>query len=706
VTPYIYPAADRLDIVDELFGRHIADPYRWLEDPADPRTVAWTAAQDKLAADHLAGLPGRDQLRGRLVELLAAGSVGVPLWRGERAYFTRRAPGQEHAVLVLREPDGVERVLVDPVAVDPTGTTTLDSWVPSVEGDRLAYQLSHGGDEESLLYVLDVATGERVDGPIDRCRYSPIAWLPGGMELYYVRRLAPESLPPAERQYHRRVWRHRVGADPDTDVEVHGAGLEITNYYTAAVSRDGRWLVVTASAGTAPRTDVWIADLARAPGPGLPGLETAGPPKLREIQVGVDARLYGWVRDGRLYLETDRDAPRGRLCVADPAAPEYANWRDVVPEQAEATLADVTLLEDGVVLAAHTHDASNRLTWWSPAGEKLGEVTGLGLGSVAGLTSRPEGGREAWIGYTDYLTPPMVLGWSLDTPTAVRTWAAAPGSVDVSGLTVTERHYPSRDGTPIHAFVIAKPAKPVRAGGAAGTPAPRPAILYGYGGFNVPLTPAYSANVLAWAECGGAWVVANLRGGGEHGEHWHRAGMRAAKQNVFDDFAAVAAGLVDDGSTTPGQLGILGGSNGGLLVGAALTQWPERFAAVICSAPLLDMVRYERFGLGLSWNDEYGTAADPTELGWLLGYSPYHRVRDGVAYPAVMFTTFESDTRVDPMHARKMCAALQHATTSDRPVLLRRETEVGHGARAVSRTVGLSVDQLAFFAARLGLRLG
>jgi len=700
VTPFSYPEADRLDIADELHGQRVPDPYRWLEDPADPRTVAWAGRQDRLAAEYLSALPGRDRLRARLTDLLSAGSVGVPVWRGGRAFFTRREAGGEHPALLVREPDGTERALVDPIALDPDGATTLDAWTPSVEGDRLAYQLSHGGDEEALLYVLDVETGKQVEGPISRCRYSPVAWLPGGEEYFYVRRLAPDLVPADERQYHRRVYRHRVGADPDTDdAEVFGAGLEMTNYYGVSVSRDGRWLVVDASAGTAPRDDVWIADLA-AGAPGEPS--TPGAPVLREIQVGVDASLHAWVRDGLLYLHTDRDAPRGRLAVADPAAPAYRNWRDVVPEQAEGTLTDTAVLAGGAVLAAHSYDATDRLSLFGADGRRLAEVSGLGVGSVAGVTSRPEGGREAWIGYTDFVTPPMVLAWSADEAQTVRTWATAPGSVDTAAIEVTQTHYPSPDGTPIHAFLI-------RRTGAADGPAPT--VLYGYGGFNVALTPSYSASTLTWAESGGLWVVANLRGGSEHGEQWHRAGMREHKQNVFDDFAAVAEGLVADGLTTPDRLGIFGGSNGGLLVGAALTQRPGQYRAVVCSAPLLDMVRYEQFGLGRTWNDEYGTAENPTELGWLLGYSPYHHVQDGERYPAVLFTTFDSDTRVDPMHARKMCAALQyaaahhHGTGADRPVLLRRETEVGHGQRAVSRTVRLATDQLAFLAAQLGLPL-
>ncbi|TFV71078.1 S9 family peptidase [Blastococcus sp. CT_GayMR19] len=685
-----YPDAPRLDLVEDLHGHRVADPYRWLEDPADPRTEAWSRAQDALTADLLGALPLREEFASRLEKLVHAGAVGVPVWRGERAFSTRRDPGQEHAVLRVREADGTERVLLDPMALDPDGTTTLDAWSPSWEGDRLAYQVSTGGDEESRLHVLDVASGTLIDGPVDRCRYSPVAWLPGGEELFYVRRLPPEDVPAGEEQFHRRVWRHRVGAPADTDVLVHGEGSDPTTYFGVHTSRDGRWLVVSGAAGTAPRDDVWIADL-------------AGNGELREFQVGVDAQTAAWVaRDGRLWLMSDRGTPRWRLAVADPAdpatwAPEF--WQDVVPQQPDAVLSDVALVDapDGTlqVLAVHAVDATDRLSVWAGNGSgRVAEVGGLGVGSVSGVGSRPEGGTEAWIGYTDYATPPSVLRWDAGSPTALSSWEEADVAGDVPELAVIETHATSPDGTPVHVFVLSGSGNP---------DAPRPAVLYGYGGFNVSLTPAYTAQALAWVAAGGVWAVANLRGGSEHGEEWHRAGMRERKQNSFDDFAAAGEHLVAQGWTTHQQLAVMGGSNGGLLVGATLTQRPDLAAAVVCSAPLLDMVRYERFGLGRTWNDEYGTAEDPTELGWLLGYSPYHAVREGTAYPAVLFTTFESDTRVDPLHGRKLAAALQHATASEAPVALRRETSVGHGARAVSRTVGLAADQLAFLAAHAGL---
>jgi prolyl oligopeptidase len=688
-----YPEARRTDDADELHGTTVPDPYRWLEDDGSPDTVAWSQAQDALLAAQTDDLPGRDRLQARVGELLGAGTVGTPSWRGDRQFFLRRTAEQEHAVLLTVDPDGTERVLVDPVALDPSGTTTLDAWQPSKEGRLLAYQLSAGGTEESVLYVLDVVTGERVDGPIDRARYSPVAWLPGGEAFYYVRRVAPELVPADEAQYHRRVWLHRVGTAPDDDALVFGEGLDKTNYYGVTVSMDGRWLAIGASAGTAPRNDLWLADLSTG---------SLASPELRVVQEGVDASTALHVgRDGRVYVFTDRDAPRGRIAVTTPDDPSYETWADLVPEDAEAVLEGYAILDgdelaSGVLLCTWTRHAMGEISVHDLAtGNRTGAVPLPGLGSVTGLSERPEGGHEAWFGYTDHVTPSSVFHYDARSG-ETSLWANAPGTVEVPEVHARQVEYTSADGTAVRMVVLSPTKEPDE---------PRSAILYGYGGFGVPLTPAYSAGLLAWVEAGGVYAIANLRGGSEEGEQWHRSGMRQHKQNVFDDFHAAAERLVADGWTSPDRLAISGGSNGGLLVGAAMTQRPELYAAVICSAPLLDMVRYERFGLGATWSDEYGSASVPEELSWLLGYSPYHHVRDGVDYPATLFTVFDGDTRVDPLHARKMCAALQHATSGDRPILLRREGDVGHGARALSRTVALTVDTLTFAARWTGLTL-
>jgi prolyl oligopeptidase len=690
-----YPAATRLDVVEYPHGHPVADPYRWLEHPREPATVAWSAAQDELFQAHRTTWEGRDRLTKRVIELQEAGAVWAPVWRGTRPFFQRRSADQQHPVVLTVDADGRERVLLDPTVLDPSGRTTLDRWQPSREGALLAYQLSVGGTEESAFSVLDVGTGAVVDGPVTGVRYSPVAWLPGGRELYYVRR------PPGVAE--RRIWLHRLGTSPDEDVPVYGEGLPATNYYGVEVSRDGRWLTVSVTPGAAPRNDVWIADLAAS---------SADAPDLRPVVCGANARTDVEVgQDGRLYLRTNDSAPRGRLCVAPVDGPAQGNWRTLVAEDRDAVLVGFVLLDppadEGRVLCAWTRHGVSRVTCHRRStGELLGEVPLTGVGTVNAITVRPEGGTEAWLEYTDFVTPPSVHRYDAGTG-VLAVWAGAPGQVTMPAIDARQVTYASTDGTAVRMFVLG----PVGSGRSAEHRPSRPALLTGYGGFGSSLTPAYAGPVLAWVEAGGVYAVACVRGGGEEGDRWHQAGMGAGKRRAIEDFHAAAARLVADGWTTPDRLAILGGSNGGLVVGAAMVERPELYAAAVCVAPLLDMVRYQRSGLGATWTDEYGDAADPDQFAWLLSYSPYHHVDEGVDYPAALFAVFDADTRVDPWHARKMCAALQYAVgrppaargPARRPILLRREADVGHGRRSASRMVDMSVDLLAFVAHQTGL---
>ena len=684
-TPAItYPPAPRQDIVEEIHGQAVPDPYRWLEDADDPATRAWSKAQDELVRPYLDRQPDRDAIAGRLREL-SVGLVTRPAVRGDRAFVLRRHPDQEHAVLVVLGPgdDPVTggRVLIDPSDLSDDDTITLDGWLPSPDGTLLAYLLSDAGTEESTLSVMAVETGETIDGPIDRCRYSSLAWTADAEGLYYVRRLPPQAVPAGEEAFHRRVRFHRLGADPETDELVFGDGRDPTAYYSVDVSHDGRWLLLGEHLGTAPRNDVWIADLAAAD----------GHRRLVPISEGLDAATYPHIGpDGRLYLHTNLDAPRYRLAVTDPERPQPEHWTDLLGEN-DGVLTD-WCLPDGAVVAVRAHHGVSRVTVHDvTSGEVRNRIPLPGLG-VASVSARPDGGPDVWIGYQDFTTPSQV--WHHNLPgLTTELWATAPGSPDLPPIQTDQVTYTSADGTEVRMFVIHGQDIDADTG-------PHPTVLYGYGGFQVSQVPAYSATVAGWVERAGVWVVACIRGGSEEGEAWHRDGMREHKQHCFDDFIAAGEALIAAGWTDSAHLGIYGGSNGGLLVGATLTQRPDLMRAVVCSAPLLDMVRYEHFGLGRTWNDEYGTAADPTEFGWLLSYSPYHRVAEGTAYPAVLFTVFDNDTRVDPLHARKLCAALQHATSrppQDAPILLRREENVGHGGRSVSRMIGLGADILGFF---------
>jgi prolyl oligopeptidase len=686
-----YPPAERTDVVDDMHGHKVLDPYRWLEDADDARTQEWGEQQSALLEHERESWSTRDTFAENVQALLGAGAVSLPVHRGTRVFFTQRQPGQQFGVLFVREADGSERVLIDPMELDSTGSTTLDAWQPSKEGERLAYQVSEGGTEESVLYVMDVATGEVIDGPIDRCRYSPVAWIPGGERFYYVRSLPPELLPESERGFHRRVFLHTVGADAASDANVFGAGMTMTNYYGVEVSRDGRWLQVSAAEGTEPRNDLWVADLTSTP---------ADRPAFQHVQVDVDAQTsLTFGRDGRVFVSTDLEAPRGRLAVTEPGQWGSSQWVDLVAEDPEAVLESVAILDgpdldaDLLLVTTTAHGVATMTLRRATDGAVVTEVELPGAGTVAGPIEQPSGGPVVWFAYTDHTQVPTI--YSFDARTRqVELYATPPGSVDVPDVHSQLVTYESADGTTVRLFIVSPTEAPDR---------PRPTVLYGYGGFGIPMQPGFSAAILSWVAAGGVWAVACLRGGGDEGEQWHRDGMLDKKQNVFDDFHAAARYLSAEGWTTPQQLGIYGGSNGGLLVGAALTQEPELFNAVVCVAPLLDMIRYTTSELGPTWTVEYGDPEDPEQFGWLHAYSPYHRVVDGTDYPATMFAVFDNDTRTDPMHGRKMCAAVQSATSGSRPILLRSEGNVGHGARKLDAAVEETADTLSFLARWTGM---
>ncbi|WP_318206315.1 MULTISPECIES: prolyl oligopeptidase family serine peptidase [unclassified Streptomyces] len=715
-----YPHAERQDVVQELHGVLVPDPYRWLEDAETAETRRWSAEQEALYTAERAAWPGLERWEAEVAALGAGVRVRSPKVRGGRVFWLRQEAGQEHPVLVVAE-TGVgtgrvsgaasERVLLDPSALDPSGRTVLDAWEPSPEGDLLAYQVSRDGTEDSLLRVIDVATGEVVDGPVDRVRKSSIGWLPGGGAFYYVRRLDPR-LNPGEERYHRRVCLHRLGTSPDADAVVFGEGRDKTQFYSVSVTGDGRWLGITATLGTGRGTDVHLADL------------SAGPldrPLLRPVQedMGAATRLHAVPGTGpadRVWLRTDRDAARGRVvaCRPDELHLGPAAWHEVVPERPDAVLTHLVVLsgpelKNPLGLAAWTRDTVAEVTLHDLVeGRQVATVPLPGTGAVGDFSAVSSGGHEAWFAYTDFVTPVRVLHfdarthrltrWERDAPAdgpeGPAVGGPAAGAPAVDGAMTRQVAFPSRDGTTVRMFVISPSGHPDR---------PRPALLTGYGGFGRTMSPRYRAQVLAWVRAGGVFAWAGLRGGGEEGEAWHRAGSGEHKQNTFDDFAAAADRLIEAGWTEPGRIAIMGGSNGGLLVGAALTQEPGKYAAVVCSSPLLDMVRYELSGLGPSWTPEYGSAQDPARLPVLFGYSPYHRVTPGTAYPAVLLTAADGDTRTDPLHARKMCAALQHATAGTGPVLLRLEHGVGHGDRAASRAAALQAECLAFLASHVGL---
>jgi prolyl oligopeptidase len=667
--------------VDVRHGVAIRDPYRWLEDGESEEVRRWSEAQGRHTRAALDAIPFAAAIRERLRVLFSIGLVSAPAVRGDRYFHQRRTGDQEQPVLYVREGrHGADRVLLDPATFAEDRTSALDWYYPSEDGGLLAYGVSEGGSEKSVLRVRDVGTGRDLDDVIPWTRACSLEWRPDGSGFFYTRYPEPGSVPAGEENYHRRVYEHVLGRDWHEDPLVFGADRPPEDWPGVRLSPDGRWLAVSVSRGWT-RTDVYLRDLA-SPGSGFV-----------TVIEGVDAIVGVDVRNDRLYLQTNLDAPRSRLVAADLDRPGRESWRDVFPEGPDV-LEGAALIGDWIV-AVWLREASSRVTLHRHDGALLHEVALPVIGSVAGLTGDWDG-REAFLGFTSYAVPPTVYRLSLPDP-ALELWARAPGDVDTDRFRVRLVHYPSRDGTPISMFLVDTRDRPADGRGAA--------LLTGYGGFNVSHTPAFGRGVILFLEKGGLYAVAHLRGGGEYGEEWHRQGMLSRKQNVFDDFAGAAEFLVREGHAARDRLAIMGGSNGGLLVGAALTQRPDLFRAVVCQVPLLDMVRYHLFRIARLWIPEYGSADDPDAFRWLHAYSPYHHVQDGTPYPAVLLTTGESDSRVDPLHARKMAARLQAATSSDRPILLRLETRAGHGqGKPLSKALEEWTDVWTFVFAELSLQ--
>lgn len=668
----------RDDIVEVLHGVAVADPYRWLEDGDSPEVRAFDDAQNDATRAWLARCADRDSLRRRAREILAVGHVGAPAIRttraGERRFFhVKREGGQEQAVLLVRDgADGPDRVLVDPAPLSVDRTTAIDWWSASHDGARLAWGLSEAGSEESTLRIRNVDTGDDLADRIPHTRHASVAWMPDGESLFYTRHPAPGTVPPGDEQYYSRVFRHRVGDDWTRDSLVFGQQIDKLDVPSVHASPDGRWLVVRVHKGW-QRSDLWARDLSHEAAPWI------------AVATGIEALFDPVPLDDALYVMTNDGSPRGRLFeVPWSDVGDRARWREILAERQDV-LADVAIGRREV-LASYLREAAARVERFGRDGKSLGAVALPTVGS-AGVHAAHDG-DEAFVEFTSFATPWQVL--RVDGGGATRVWDRVGASFEIDDVRVTTMHATSKDGTRVPMFIVEK----------AGTPrdANRPAVLYGYGGFNISQTPAFGARALLTVERGGVWVVALLRGGGEMGEEWHRAGMLEHKQNVFDDLFACAETLFRERVTRPDRLGVVGGSNGGLLVAAAVTQRPEMFRAGLCLVPLADMLRYHRFRIGALWVAEYGDPSDARAFSWLHAYSPYHRVKDGARYPSMMFATAESDSRVDPMHARKMAARVQHAQGDpDRPILLRVEKRAGHGAgKPVAKLVDELADEMAF----------
>jgi prolyl oligopeptidase len=676
-----YPETPQVDVTEVLHGEAIPDPYRWLEDGDAPETRLWTEQQNAVTEAYLAAAPGRDRIGRRLQDLLAIGVLGVPTPRQGRYFYLRRDGRQNQPVLYWREGvGGTDRVAVDPNALNEAGTTALDWYYPSEEGRLLAFGLSENGSEDSVLHLLDLDSGRELPEQIPRMRAASVAWLPDSGGFYYTRYPAVGEVPAGEEQYHRALYFHRLGTDPAADPLIFKPAAK-EHWPGAALSPDGRWLLVSV-ARTFDQVDLYLQD--RVSGGDLV-------PVARDLPASFD----GEIAHGRLFLRTNLDAPTYRLYVVDPERPDRTAWREIVAPRPDAVLESVAVAGDRLALG-YLERASSRLRLADLEGRPVQEVALPTLGSLFGLGAEWNG-HELFYGFSSYTVSPSVYRIDLDSG-ASSLWRRVEAAIDPTAFEVGQVSYASRDGTAISMFLVHRTG--LRRDGN------NPTYLTGYGGFNISMTPAFSRSLLLWLEHGGVLAVPNIRGGGEYGESWHQAGILGNKQNSFDDFIGAAEWLIREGFTRPGRLAVAGGSNGGLLMGAALTQRPELFRAVLIQVPLLDMLRYHRFLIARLWIPEYGSAEDAEQFRWLRAYSPYHHVREGVAYPSVLLATAESDTRVDPMHARKMAARLQAATSAQRPVLLRLEARAGHGAgKPLSKVHQELTDSWTFVFFELGVQL-
>ncbi len=675
---------------ETLHGVEIADPYRWLEATDDPAVRRWTEEQNAATARTLGAVPFHDRVRRRLDELLRVGLLEVPRVAAGAAFFLRRDADRDQSVLYVREAgSSSDRVLVDPTALAGDGLVTIDWFFPSSDGRLVAYGLSRGGDELSTLHVVEPASGDVLADRIPDTRFCSVAWLPDATGFYYTRYPAKGSVPAGEENYNTRVHFHQLGADPAGDAVVFGEGRPATDLFEPAVSRDGRWLLIHAHQGWT-KTILFVRDLA------CDG-------DLRPLGEEHEAIFSGEIHAGSLYVVTNWEAPNWRVLELDPATLELESARTVVAERDDVVLAELAVV-GGRLVTHELEDASSRVRVYAlPGGELEREVALPDLGSVTGTPSRSPGiageadGDELLLGFTSFLHPPAVLRCDLGTG-EVTAFARLdpPPRFDAASFETRQMHCRSADGTAVPIFLVHR--RGLALDGTA------PVFLTGYGGFNVAMTPSWISALPLWVEAGGVFAVAVLRGGNEFGERWHRDGMLDRKQNVFDDFVAAGDWLVREGYTSRDRLAIGGRSNGGLLVGAALTQRPDLCRAVVCEVPLLDMLRYHRLQLAKLWIAEYGSADDPEQFRWLYAYSPYHRVVDGVRYPAVLLTSALGDTRVDPMHARKMSARLQVATASGLPILVRVDVDEGHGVgKPRSKQLDGATDLWTFVCSQVGV---
>lgn len=699
------PATEIRTVIESLQGAEISDDYRWLEgDDAGNMTeelAEWTDTQNDYTRQVLDNIPGREKLEARLRELMEIPTISTPSMYGERYFYRTREGDQPQSIVKVRKGlDGQERVLLDPEEIDPSGLTTVSWTAPNPDGSLMAFGMYYAGDENSTLYVMDVETGEWLAEEIPgKVRLDQ--WLPDSSGFYYS---ALEDLDDAYSgvtRFHKLGTHHRQDRTlfRQHDLSTFYGDLDysdekLTQLSTTwgpwiAPSEDGKWALVGYWTGTSG-VDLWAADLDHWYETGELNLET--------VAIGMEGRPGSMdFNADTLYMQSTIGAPNGRVAAIDMNNPGYDNWTDIIPEDPNLVLQG-TGFADGIISANYLDKAQTRISLYEFDGSPISELELPGIGS-AGLSTSDDR-TEAFLTFTSYNTPTSIYHIDLAMPNAEPAlWARPDVPVDPDSVIVKQVWYESKDGTPISMFIVHPKGLELDGN--------NPTILYGYGGFNVSITPSFSSTMFPWFEEGGVYAIANLRGGGEYGAKWHEAGRMENKQNVFDDFIAAGEYLIDNRYTNSDKLGIAGGSNGGLLTGAVMAQRPDLFAAVECHVPLLDMLRYQDFLMARYWVPEYGSAEDPEQFETLLAYSPYHNIQKGVEYPAMFLTAGENDTRVHPLHARKMAALVQASTASspsEKPVVLWVDREAGHGGgKSLDQRVRDIADRRIFMMRQLGV---
>jgi prolyl oligopeptidase len=680
-----YPVARKADIIDDYHGTKVEDPYRWLEDDHAAETKAWVEAENKVTESCLAAIPQRDAIRTRLKTLWNYERIGIPFEMGGKWFFSRNSGLQNQAVLHVSDTFGGEsRVLLDPNALSTDGTVSLSSYSPSEDGKLLAYSLSNGGSDWEEIRVRDIATGKDLDDRVQWVKFSGLSWLKDGSGFFYSRFDEPkEGMALTGKNEFQKLCFHRIGTPQSADTLVYERKDHAEWGFGGYVTEDGRYLVVSVSEGSQPENRLFYKDLQSPDAP------------MVELLPEANASYNFIDNDGSVFfIRTDLDAPRGRVIAIDLKQPQRENWKELIPQSPKDLLEDVSSV-GGQLICTWLRDAKNAVTCHAFSGGQLREIALPGIGSVGGFDGRRKDTRTFYA-FTSFTEPGAIYEFDLTTGES-KLWKKPTVGFDSAAYETRQTFYQSKDGTRIPMFIVAK--RGVELNG------PNPTLLYGYGGFNISLTPGFAVPRAVWLEMGGVLAIANLRGGGEYGREWHQAGTKERKQNVFDDFIRAGEWLIANGYTSKEKLAIQGGSNGGLLVGACMTQRPELFAAALPDVGVMDMLRYDRFTLGWAWRSDYGSSANPEDFKTLFAYSPYHRLKPGVRYPATMITTADHDDRVVPAHSFKFAARLQeYQAKNGPPVLIRIETKAGHGAgRALNKTIELVADQWAFLTKSLGM---